>query len=105
MKIFKWNKKYIDPLKLLDGVEAIHKNQAYPSQVFISPARYKEMKKYVLKTIKKECKHTVNERIDYYVGMHLLNFGPVELNGLPNNLVLVDDQSIKKEIDDSESNK
>jgi hypothetical protein len=99
MKVYKWNKIYVDPVKLLRKTGAVHENQAYPSYVFVSPKRYKEMRKETLRVVKEEMGKSSTRRINYYVGLHMLNFGPVEVKGLPDNIVLVDDLSIKKEVE------
>jgi hypothetical protein len=99
MKVCKWNKIYVDPVKLLKKVGAVHENQAYPSYVFVSPKRYKEMKKEIIRVVKEEIGKSSTRRINYYVGLHMLNFGPVEVKGLPDNIVLVDDLSIKREVE------
>ncbi len=99
MKVYKWNKMYVDPVKLLRKTGAVHENQAYPSYVFVSPKRYKEMRKETLQVVKEEIGKSSTRRINYYVGLHMLNFGPVEVKGLPDNIVLVDDLSIKREVE------
>ena len=99
MKIYKWNKRDVDLVKLLNRVGAVTDNQAYPSQVFVSPKRYKEMRKEVLRVVKSELKGAGTKRINYHVGMYMLNLAPVELKGLPDNIVLVDDLSIKHEVE------
>lgn len=99
MKVYKWNKMYVDPVKLLRKTGAVHENQAYPSYVFVSPKRYKEMKKETFRVVKAEIGISSAKRINYHVGLHMLNFGPVELKGLPDNIVLVDDLSIKREVE------
>jgi len=99
MKVYKWNKMYVDPVKLLRKTGAVHENQAYPSYVFVSPKRYKEMRKETLRVVKEEIGKSSTRRINYYVGLHMLNFGPVEVKGLPDNIVLVDDLSIKREVE------
>lgn len=94
MKIYKWKKTDLDPVKLLRHVNAVVGNQGYPSFVFVSPKKLNEIKKEVYRLVKKECPSSTKQQIAYNAALHLLNFAPNVLKGLPDNLILVDNVAI-----------
>jgi hypothetical protein len=97
MKVYKWKKSDVDPVKLLRRVDAVTDNQGHPYFVYISPKRYNEMKRYIYKLVREEIPQATKKRIAYTAELHLVNFSPVILKGLPDDIVLVDDKAIKNQ--------
>jgi|694.fasta_scaffold00313_81 hypothetical protein len=98
MKIHKWKKTFSDPIKLLRGVGAVADRQSFPDCVYVSPKRYKEIKKIVYNECKKENPSATKAKIMYSAELFLLNYGPCELHGLPDQLVLVNVKGIQDNI-------
>jgi len=96
MKVYKWKKADLDPIKLLRRVDAVVDNQAYPSFVFISPKRYAEMKRYVYQQFKKQSPYSSKQKLLYNTELHLLNFSPCELKGLPDTIIVVNNKGIQE---------
>lgn len=98
MKIVKLsNSDLKDAVKLLDKCGAVDKerNRAYPSHVYVSIPTFKTLEKNLRILTKKQRSYATKNLIDNMVGMELLNFGPVELKGLPDNVALVDNRAIE----------
>lgn len=96
MKVYKWKKTDIDPITLLKRVDAVVVNQGYPDYVYISPKRYAEMKKYIYNEYKKQFPYSNKRKLLSSTEMHLFNFSPVVLKGLPDDIILVNDKAIEE---------
>lgn len=97
MKVYKWKKSDVDPIKLLQRVNAVVGARSFPSFVFVSPKRMNDMRRFLHKQFKKEKPYLGKKQIIYATELHMLNFSPCEVKGLPNDIVIVDDIRIKEE--------
>lgn len=89
-----------DPALLLEKVGAVDGNQAYPSHVYMNDKDYRKLEQNLRKALRKEYPYLLKRKIDFSVGMTLLNIGPVNLKkGVQEGYLLVDERSIKKEIE------
>lgn len=99
MKIIKLKKsEYTNFETLLRRVglvdEATH--TASPNKIHVNETTYKEMKKLLTAAYKKENPYLSKSRIEYSVGIYLLNLGPAVLknedggNALPKGVAIVE---------------
>lgn len=82
IKTLKLNKKHLsDPIKLLIdiGAKDEKKNQVFPEKVFMNLKDYNVMKKMLAQRVKKGSPYLTSKKVNELVGLHLLNFGPVEV--------------------------
>ena len=86
--------------KLYKRLGAITKDnrQAFVSYVYISPKAEQYLMKVTRQAFKKEYPYISKRALDSSVGMYLLNLSPRCLKGLPDNLVIVDDEGIEEEL-------
>lgn len=99
MKIIKLYKKDFYSLEsLLAHAEARKDRNAYPSHVYVSPKTYKKLTKCIKDMFKYEC-YLRGNQLKASVAMYMLNLAPNVLKGLPDDVMLVDESSIKKEMD------
>lgn len=97
MKAFKIKKsEYGNLEKFLNRIGAVSKNQAFPSDVFISEKTAKLFKIEYMKLAKKEYPYLKKQRLQNIVSMEWLNLGPYEVPGdaIKTGYVLVDNISI-----------
>jgi hypothetical protein len=73
--------------------------QAFPSHVYVSKADYKKIQKETARQIRKEYPYLNKRRVQSTVGMHLLNLGPVELDGIKEGFILVDNVALELDIE------
>lgn len=71
--------------------------QAFPYHTFVSPKTYKQIENITKGEFKKEYPHLNKKSLASSVAMYLLNLGPCTLAGLPDNVILVDTNSVDKE--------
>lgn len=100
MKVFKWKKSDLEPTNLLRRIGAVKDNHSYPSYVYISYKKYKEMYKTVYNLLKKQEKYASKKLLVYSTELHMLNYSPCEVKGLPDNIILFDDRSMQREIEE-----
>lgn len=108
MKIHKLKKSDFKNLtKLYERIDCVEENHAFPYYAYVSPKTYKEIEKTTANFFKKEYPGITKKSLAYSVGMYLLNLGPVVLEGLLDNVILVDTKSVsnrKKELRGDVSN-
>jgi len=91
MKSVKLNKKMLrDGVALLEGAGAVRGKQGFPSDVFMSPQDYKVLRNNVKTSFKRENPGLSKAKLELAVGMHLLNYGPVECKAIRPGHILVD---------------
>lgn len=73
------------------------RKRAFPSYVFVSKNDYKKLTQEVTKSFRKEYPYISPRKLKSSVGMHLLNLGPVVVNGIKDGFVLVDNNAIASE--------
>lgn len=99
MKVYKLRLTDLKNLeKLYKKVGAISKDgrQAFVDCVYISPKAEKYLQKATKDAYKKEYPYLKKKSLDASVGMYLLNLAPRCLEGLPDNIILVDDVRIEE---------
>lgn len=102
MKFVKITKKILkmEPKDLLIALGAVDldKGRAFPECVYMSKKDYLIFRKNLTKTIKKCHPLTKPTRIQYFVGIELLNLGPNESleNAIKPGYILVDTRSIQE---------
>lgn len=99
LKSYKLTKKMMkDAEELLGSVGAIDKtkNQAYPYHTYMCPKDYKNLERNVRAAFKKKYPFLAAKKLEFSVGMHLLNLGPVELDGIREGYILVDESAINR---------
>lgn len=86
--------------KFYKKVEALSldNKRAFVSYVYISPKAEQYLMKITRQAFKKEYPNISKRALDSSVGMYLLNLSPRCLKGLPDNLVIVDDEGIEEEL-------
>jgi hypothetical protein len=102
MKPVKLNKKMLNmhPADLLVKLGATHDTVAYPQHVYFSSNDYKVLGNNLKKKFKKEYPYLNNNKLDYSVGMELLNYGPNESlsEAISPGYALVDVKAIEQEV-------
>ena len=81
IKTLKLSKKHLsDPIHLLVSIGAVeNENELLPNKVFMNVKDYKKMKSLLKARVKKEKPYLPSKKIETTVGMHLLNYGPVDV--------------------------
>lgn len=84
--------------KLYKKLGAVSKDgkQAFVDCVYISPKAEEYLYDVTIKAYKKEYPYLSDRKLRSSVGMYLLNLAPRCLKGLPNNIILIDDQRIEE---------
>jgi spore germination protein GerM len=101
MKAVKLKKAWLkDAETLLRAVGAVHGKRAFPSEVYLSKEDYKVLKQNTAKAFKKKYPFILAKKLDFSIGMHLLNLGPNESLGsaLKPGVALVDEVRIQEEV-------
>lgn len=97
MKIHKLKKSDLNNLtKMYERIDCVEENHAFPYYAYVSPKTYKEIEKATANLFKKQYPGITKRSLAYSVGMYLLNLGPSVLNGLLDNMILVDTKSVSK---------
>jgi hypothetical protein len=101
MRIIKLKKSdYKSLVSLYRRIGCVHEDrQAFPHHTFVSPRTYKQIEKATTAEYKKEYPHLNKKSVTSSVAMYLLNLGPCTLAGLPDNVILVDTNSVDEEIE------
>lgn len=82
IQTLKLTKKHLtDPVHLLKSIGAVSKNEnkAFPEKVYMNLKDYNLMRKLISQKLKKQKPWLHSKAIKNAVGLHLLNYGPVEV--------------------------
>lgn len=107
MRTFKLKTKhYRDIVQLLidAGAADLSLKVTFPSDVYCSKEDFKRMEKAVGKAFRKEYPGLRSNKLKSSIAMHMLNYSPNETlaEGIRPGYVLVDDTSIKSQIESTE---
>ncbi len=103
MKTVRITKKMLKmhPADLLIKLGAVDKYQhnGFPSLVYFSKEDYKELRKNLKISAKKNCPDTSERLINYSVGVDLLKYGPNETlaDAIKSGYALIDEEALEKE--------
>lgn len=65
-----------DLQKLLKDVGLVNGQQGFPSNIFVCKEDYKKITKEITKQFKKQHPHITKRRLEFGVGMHMLDLAP-----------------------------
>jgi len=90
-----------DPTILLKKSGAVREQagglQSYPSHVYMNPKDYKRLQKNLAREFRKEKRYLSKHALENSVGMYMLNYGPVEVKGIKEGYVVVNETAIDAE--------
>jgi len=81
---------------MLKRIGATIDNQAYPQFTYVSKKTYSKMQRIIGLEFKKEYPGISDRKLELAVGMHLLNWGPVECEGILTDMILVDNFAVER---------
>lgn len=108
MKSYKLKKSELTKVNyagILRRVGAVDGNQAYPSHTYISSKTAKRMERALYAAYKKEFPWAHNKKLQYSVGMEILNLEPSICDAIKDGYIAVDDRAINDILGTKEESK